>query len=57
MLLEDKRAARHYIAVLFLLAAALSAIIPLYWMIMTAVQQPTLAVTFPPEWFPSNPPG
>ncbi|MGI6148154.1 MAG: carbohydrate ABC transporter permease [Limnochordia bacterium] len=56
MLLEDKRTRpRHYIAVLFLLAAALSAIIPLYWMIMTAVQQPTLAVTFPPEWFPSNP--
>jgi multiple sugar transport system permease protein len=24
-------------------------------MVITALQQPTLAVTFPPEWFPSNP--
>ena len=28
---------------------------PLYWMIVTAIQEPTLTVTFPPEWFPANP--
>lgn len=31
------------------------AIIPLYWMVVTAFQRPTLSTTFPPEWFP-NPP-
>ncbi len=56
MLLDDKRARpRHYVSFVFLLAAASAAIIPLYWMVVTAVQQPTLTVTFPPEWFPSNP--
>jgi len=56
MLLEDKRARPgHYVSFLFLLAAASAAVIPLYWMIVTAIQQPTLTVTFPPEWIPSNP--
>ena len=27
----------------------------LYWMVVTAFQQPTLSVTFPPKWFPSPP--
>jgi multiple sugar transport system permease protein len=56
MLLDDKRTRpKHYVSLVFLLVAASAAIIPLYWMLVTAVQQPTLTVTFPPEWFPSKP--
>ncbi|HKM42712.1 MAG TPA: carbohydrate ABC transporter permease [Limnochordia bacterium] len=56
MLVEDKKTrAGHYISFIFLLGAAAVALLPLYWMLVTALQQPTLAVTFPPEWFPSNP--
>jgi multiple sugar transport system permease protein len=56
MLVEDKKTrAGHYISFVLLLGAAAIALLPLYWMLVTALQQPTLAVTFPPEWFPSNP--
>ena len=56
MLLDDKRTRpKHYVSLVFLLVAASAAIIPLYWMLVTAVRQPTLTVTFPPEWFPSKP--
>lgn len=34
---------------------ALAAVLPLYWMVATAIQQPTLTMEFPPEWIPSNP--
>ena len=47
MLLDDKRTRpKHYVSLVFLLVAASAAIIPLYWMLVTAVQQPTLTVTF-----------
>ena len=41
-----------FIVVAFL---ALAALLPLYWMVATAIQQPTLTMQFPPEWIPSNP--
>ena len=41
------------LAVLSILA--LAAVLPLYWMVATAIQQPTLTMQFPPEWIPSNP--
>lgn len=46
---------KHIIYLIVLLVLASVAIIPLYWMVVTALQQPTLTVTFPPEWFPSKP--
>lgn len=56
MLVEDKKARPgHYLSFVFLLGAAIIALLPLYWMVVTALQQPTLTVSFPPEWFPSNP--
>jgi|SRR5690554_1202238 len=56
MLVDEKRTRPgHYLSFVLLLLAAGAAILPLYWMIVTALQQPTLTVTFPPEWFPSNP--
>lgn len=56
MLVQDKRTEpKHYFSFLILAALAGAAVIPLYWMVVTAFQQPTLTMTFPPEWFPSNP--
>lgn len=56
MLVEDKKTRPgHYLSFVFLLGAAIIALLPLYWMVVTALQQPTLTVSFPPEWFPSNP--
>ncbi|NMB20048.1 MAG: carbohydrate ABC transporter permease [Firmicutes bacterium] len=56
MLVDDKKTRTgHYISFVLLLGAAALALLPLYWMVVTALQQPTLTVTFPPEWFPSNP--
>lgn len=56
MLVDEKRTEpKHYVSLLILSALAAAAVIPLYWMVVTALQQPTLTVTFPPEWFPSNP--
>lgn len=56
MLVDEKRTTiKHYLSLVVLLLLSSIAIIPLYWMIVTALQQPTLTVTFPPEWFPSNP--
>lgn len=56
MLLDGKKAnPRHYFSFLLLVALSAAAVIPLYWMVVTAFQQPTLTVTFPPEWFPSKP--
>lgn len=56
MLVDEKRTEfKHYFYLLLLAVLASAAIIPLYWMVVTALQQPTLTVTFPPEWFPSNP--
>lgn len=40
---------------MILLVLALAAIIPLYWMVVTAIQRPTLTMQFPPEWIPSEP--
>ncbi|MEW5865595.1 MAG: carbohydrate ABC transporter permease [Bacillota bacterium] len=34
---------------------AVLSLMPLYWMVVTAIQEPTLAVKLPPEWFPKNP--
>lgn len=56
MLVEEKKTRPgHYLSFVFLLGAAIIALLPLYWMVVTALQQPTLTVSFPPEWFPSNP--
>ncbi|NMB00359.1 MAG: carbohydrate ABC transporter permease [Firmicutes bacterium] len=56
MLVEGKKTRLgHYIAFVLLFIAAAVALLPLYWMVVTALQQPTLTVTFPPEWFPKNP--
>lgn len=56
MIVDGKRAKPgHYVTLLLLLSMALISLLPLYWMVVTALQQPTLSVTFPPEWFPSNP--
>jgi multiple sugar transport system permease protein len=56
MLVEDKKTRTgHYVSFFLLFGAAAFALLPLYWMVVTALQQPTLTVTFPPEWFPSNP--
>lgn len=56
MLVEEKKTRPgHYLSFVFLLGAAVIALLPLYWMVVTALQQPTLTVSFPPEWFPSNP--
>ena len=40
---------------ILLLVLGLAAILPLYWMVATAIQHPTLTMQFPPEWIPSNP--
>lgn len=56
MLVDEKRTtAGHYVSLVALVFLASIAVIPLYWMVVTALQQPTLTVTFPPKWFPSNP--
>ena len=56
MLVDEKRTEfKHIVYLVILLVMASAAIIPLYWMVVTAFQQPTLTVTFPPEWFPSQP--
>lgn len=56
MLTSDKKTSiGHYVSFVFLLIAAGLALLPLYWMVVTALQQPTLTITFPPEWFPANP--
>ena len=56
MLVEEKKTRPgHYLSFVVLLGAAIIALLPLYWMVVTALQQPTLTVSFPPEWFPSNP--
>ena len=56
MLVEDRKTrTAHYVSFALLLGAAAIALLPLYWMLVTALQQPTLTVTFPPEWFPANP--
>lgn len=56
MLVDEKRTEfKHYLYLILLVMMASAAVIPLYWMLITALQQPTLTVTFPPEWFPSNP--
>lgn len=56
MLVEGKRTEpKHYFSFFVLVVLASAAVIPLYWMVVTALQQPTLTVTFPPEWFPSKP--
>lgn len=46
---------RRVIGVTWVVLMAALAIIPLYWMVVTAFQQPALSVTFPPSWIP-NPP-
>jgi len=46
---------RRVLAVIFVSVMACMSIIPLYWMVVTAFQQPALSVTFPPKWFPSPP--
>lgn len=56
MIVDGKKARPgHYVTLLLLLGMALVSLLPLYWMLITALQQPTLSVTFPPERFPSNP--
>lgn len=56
MLVEDKKTRPgHYLSFSLLLIAAVASLLPLYWMLVTALQQPTLTVTFPPEWSPANP--
>lgn len=56
MLVDEKRTEfKHIVYLILLLVSAMAAVIPLYWMVVTALQQPTLTVTFPPEWFPKNP--
>lgn len=56
MLVDERRTQpKHYLSLVVLLVLASAAVIPLYWMLITALQQPTLTVTFPPEWFPSKP--
>ena len=34
---------------------AITSLMPLYWMVITAIQEPTLVVKLPPEWLPKNP--
>ncbi|NMB45927.1 MAG: carbohydrate ABC transporter permease [Firmicutes bacterium] len=46
---------REVATFIILLILALAAIIPLYWMVVTAIQRPTLTMQFPPEWIPSEP--
>ena len=46
---------RKAVTLVILLVLALAAIIPLYWMVVTAIQRPTLTMQFPPEWIPSEP--
>lgn len=46
---------RQIVTFMILLILALAAIIPLYWMVVTAIQRPTLAMQFPPEMIPSEP--
>lgn len=56
MLVDERRTQpKHYVNLIILVVLSSAAVIPLYWMVVTALQQPTLTVTFPPEWFPSNP--
>lgn len=46
---------RKIVTFMILLILALAAVIPLYWMVVTAVQRPTLTMQFPPEMIPSEP--
>ena len=48
-------ALRKAVTFVILLILALAAIIPLYWMVVTAIQRPTLTMQFPPEWIPAEP--
>lgn len=43
------------IALLVLTVLGLLAFIPLYWMVITAIKEPTLTMKFPPELIPKNP--
>lgn len=46
---------QRWLALIAVSVMALTAIIPLYWMVVTAFQRPSLSVEFPPEWFPKPP--
>lgn len=43
------------LALLVLSILGLLAFIPLYWMVITAIKEPTLTMQFPPELVPKNP--
>ena len=54
MLVEDKKTRPgHYLSFSLLLIAAVASLLPLYWMLVTALQQPTLTVTFPSGFLPT----
>jgi multiple sugar transport system permease protein len=53
--MRSRIALRKIVTFMFLLILALAAIIPLYWMVVTAIQRPSLTMQFPPEWIPSEP--
>ena len=42
------------IAYLFLVFWGLVSLVPIYWMFITALKTPSMAVAFPPEWIPSD---
>ncbi|NLK08053.1 MAG: carbohydrate ABC transporter permease [Firmicutes bacterium] len=43
------------VSFILLIVMALAAVLPLYWMVCTAFQRPSLTMEFPPEWIPANP--
>lgn len=45
----------HAVALGVVLLLAIISFLPLYWMVITAIKEPTLAVKMPPEWFPKHP--
>ena len=42
------------IAIAIVAALAIMSLMPLYWMVVTAIKQPTLVMKMPPEWFPKQ---
>ena len=49
-----KARAGDAVAIAIVAALAVMSLMPLYWMVITAIKQPTLVMQMPPEWFPKQ---
>jgi len=49
-----KARAGDAVAIAIVAALAVMSLMPLYWMVVTSIKQPTLVMQMPPEWFPKQ---